>query len=474
MSTNATATPSPPSQRQIVRAVIASTVGTAVEWYDFILFGTASALVFNVLFFPDFDPLVGTVAAFSANAVGFLIRPLGGFIFGALGDRFGRKKILIFTLIMMGVATAGMGLLPVYSQVGLLAPLLLVFLRVLQGLGAGAEFAGAVIMVAEFAPPKHRALLTSLPGWGNAVGLVLGAGIFSFLTTVLTEDQLLTWGWRIPFLLGVIGIFVGMWVRLGMMESPDFAAMQKSEKKKKRQPLKEVFKKHPKSFITSMAAVVAENGTSYLVKTFIITYIASYLFLDKSLGLNAILVASLISLVMTPIFGFLGDRFGVTRVYASATVFILVFAFPFFWLIGTGTTVLIYLAIILMYNFGVRALGANQGALLSGLFPTHVRYSGVASSRELAAALSGGLSPVIGTALLAWTGHYWPVAVYIMGLCIITLLATRYGSKSLEGDDFSARDKSPAIHNGLETEKSNPSTVHSKPGDTRHETGPVA
>ncbi|MFE4836237.1 MFS transporter [Arthrobacter sp. NPDC056691] len=440
MSTTETANPSPPSKKQVVRAVIASTVGTAVEWYDFILFGTASALVFNGLFFPDLDPMLGTVAAFATNAVGFLVRPLGGFIFGTLGDRFGRRSILIFTLIMMGLATTAMGLLPTYNQVGLLAPILLLGLRMIQGLGAGAEFAGAVIMVAEFAPPKHRTLLTSLPGWGNAIGLVLGAAIFSFLTAVLNDEQLHAWGWRIPFLLGAVGILVGLWVRLGVMESPEFVAMRKSGNAEKRQPMKEVFKKHPKSFLTSMAAVVAENGTSYLVKTFIITYIASFLLLDKNLGLNAILVASTISLATTPVFGYLGDRFGVTRVYLCATAFIFVFAVPFFWLIGTGSTFLIYAAIILMYNFGVRALGANQGALLSGLFPTRVRYSGVASSREVAAALSGGLSPVIGTALLAWTGQYWPVALYVMGLCAITFLATRHGVKSVEGNSFNSLD----------------------------------
>jgi MHS family shikimate/dehydroshikimate transporter-like MFS transporter len=423
-----------------VRAVVASTVGTAVEWYDFILFGTASALVFNVLFFPDLDPLLGTVAAFATNAVGFLVRPLGGFVFGALGDRYGRRSILIFTLVMMGLATTAMGLLPTYDQVGLLAPALLLGLRMIQGLGAGAEFAGAVIMVAEFAPPKHRTLLTSLPGWGNAIGLVLGAGIFSLLTAVLSDEQLHSWGWRIPFLLGAVGILVGMWVRLGVMESPEFVAMRENSKSEKRQPMREVFKEHPKSFATSMAAVVAENGTSYLVKTFIITYIASFLLLDKNLGLNAILVASSVSLLTTPVFGYLGDRFGVTRVYLAATVFIFVFAFPFFWLIGTGSTFLIYAAIILMYNFGVRALGANQGALLSGLFPARVRYSGVASSRELAAALSGGLSPVIGTALLAWTGQFWPVALYIMGLCAMTFLAVRFGAQSLEGNSFDSHE----------------------------------
>lgn len=429
-----------PSPRQVRRAVIASTVGTTVEWYDFILFGTASALVFNKLFFPSFDPMVGTVAAFATNAVGFLIRPLGGFLFGVLGDRLGRKKILIFTLILMGLATTGMGLLPTYGDIGVTAALLLVGLRMLQGLGAGAEFAGAVIMVAEFAPPNRRTLLTSLPGWGNALGLVLGAGIFSLLTATLSEEALMSWGWRIPFLLGALGVVVGLWVRLGVIETPEFQAMRERVEKKqaKRQPLREVFGAYPKNFLTSMAAVFAENGTSYLVKTFIITYIASYLMMDKTVGLNAILVASLISLASTPVFGWCGDRFGVRRVYLCATTFVLLFAFPFFWMIGTGELVLIYLAIILIYNFGVRALGANQGALLSGLFPTRVRYTGVAASRELAAALSGGLSPLIGAALLAWTNHYWPIALYIMGLCIITFLAVRFGPRSKEGEDFNA------------------------------------
>lgn len=429
-----------PSPRQVRRAVIASTVGTTVEWYDFILFGTASALVFNKLFFPSFDPLVGTVAAFATNAVGFFIRPIGGFLFGVLGDRLGRKKILIFTLVMMGLATTAMGLLPTYGDIGVTAALLLIFLRMLQGLGAGAEFAGAVIMVAEFAPPSRRTLLTSLPGWGNALGLVLGAGIFSLLTATLSEGELLSWGWRIPFLLGAVGIGVGLWVRLGVIETPEFEAMRKRVEKKqaKRQPLKEVLGAYPKNFLASMAAVFAENGTSYLVKTFIITYIATFLMLDKTIGLNAILVASLISLASTPIFGWCGDRFGVRRVYLSATVFVFLFAFPFFLLIGTGQVILIYVAIALIYNFGIRALGANQGALLSGLFPTQVRYTGVAASRELAAALSGGLSPLIGAALLAWTNHYWPIALYVMTLCVITFLAVQFGPRSKEGAEFNA------------------------------------
>ncbi|HIW92587.1 MAG TPA: MHS family MFS transporter [Candidatus Corynebacterium avicola] len=428
---------SPPTTKQIRRAVLASTIGTTVEWYDFALFGTASALVFNRLFFPDLDPLFGTVAAFAISAVGFFVRPLGGFVFGIVGDKYGRRSVLIITLALMGTATVCMGLLPTYAQIGLWAPTLLILLRALQGFGSGAEFAGAVIMVAEYAPPKYRTLLSSFPVMGNMLGGALGAGFFSLLSTLLSHEQMTSWGWRVPFFVGALGLAVGMWVRYGLEETPKFRAMQKKADKKqeeKRTPLRVVFKKYPKQMAAAMLSVFAESAPSYLIKTFTITYLASFLLVDERIGLNAVTIASLVGIFTTPMFGFLGDRYGAKKVYMIAIVAMVAMIFPFFLLIGTKLPVVITLAVIVIYGFGVRALGANLGLIISGYFPTEVRYSGCAISKEIATALSGGVSPMIATGLLAWSQSFVPVAIYIIAVCIVSFLALLLGPKNQWAD----------------------------------------
>lgn len=419
-------TPTPEQRAKWVRrAIIAGVVGTTIEWYDFVLFGTASALVFNTLFFPKMDPLIGTAAALTTTAIGYFFRPLGGFVFGALGDRLGRKNVLAATLVLMGTSTALIGLLPTYNQVGIWAPILMLVLRILQGIGAGAEFGGAQVMVSEHASKKRQGLLTSLPGAGLALGIMLGTSFYSLLDS-MPKDQFMAYGWRLPFLASVIGIAVGLFIRMRVVESPEFLAVTRTNEKPK-SPVKEVFASHTRNWFVAMFACFAENATTNLVKTFVLAYAATFLHLDKSVGLNGLFVASFVSLFTYPLFGWLGDRLGIGRVYIGSAIAVAAFIFPMFWMIDTKSVPLVIIAIVIIYAIAVRGMSATQGAYLANLFPAHIRYTGLASSREVGSAISGGIGPVLATLLLAATNSYWPVALYMISQAIITIVAVWIG-----------------------------------------------
>jgi len=419
-------TPTPEQRAKWVRrAIIAGVVGTTIEWYDFVLFGTASALVFNTLFFPKMDPLIGTAAALTTTAIGYFFRPLGGFVFGALGDRLGRKNVLAATLVLMGTSTALIGLLPTYNQVGIWAPILMLVLRILQGIGAGAEFGGAQVMVSEHASKKRQGLLTSLPGAGLALGIMLGTSFYSLLDS-MPKDQFMAYGWRLPFLASVIGIAVGLFIRMRVVESPEFLAVTRTNEKPK-SPVKEVFASHTRNWFVAMFACFAENATTNLVKTFVLAYAATFLHLDKSVGLNGLFVASFVSLFTYPLFGWLGDRLGIGRVYIGSAIAVAAFIFPMFWMIDTKSVPLVIIAIVIIYAIAVRGMSATQGAYLANLFPAHIRFTGLASSREVGSAISGGIGPVLATLLLAATNSYWPVALYMISQAIITIVAVWIG-----------------------------------------------
>jgi MHS family shikimate/dehydroshikimate transporter-like MFS transporter len=421
-------TPTPEQRAKWVRrAILAGVIGTTIEWYDFVLFGTASALVFNTLFFPKFDPLLGTVAALTTTAIGYFFRPLGGFVFGALGDKFGRKNVLAATLVLMGVSTALIGALPTYDQIGIWAPVLMLILRIFQGMGAGAEFGGAQVMVSEHASKKNQALLTSLPGAGLALGIMLGTSFYSVLN-FMPKNDFMAWGWRLPFLASVVGIGIGLYIRMRVVESPEFLAVTRAKAKPK-SPIKEVFASHKRSWFVAMFACFAENSTTNLVKTFVLAYIATFLHLDSSIGLNALFLASFISLFTYPLFGVLADRIGIARVYLGSAVFVAAFIFPLFWMIDTKSVPLIITAIVVIYAFAVRGMSATQGAYLSNLFPTHIRFTGLASAREVGSAISGGIGPVLATLLLATTHQYWPVALYMISQALITIIAVWIGPR---------------------------------------------
>jgi MFS transporter, MHS family, shikimate and dehydroshikimate transport protein len=412
----------------VTEASMASVVGTVIEWYDFFIYGAAAAIVFNQLFFPEFAPLTGTMAAFGTYALGFFARPSGGIVFGNYGDKIGRKAMLVLTLMLMGVATTFMGLLPTFDQVGYLAPVLLLLLRILQGLGAGAEFGGAVVMAAEYSPAGRRGLYASLPCTGVAVGLLLSSGVLALFSS-LPEEQFLAWGWRIPFLLSIVIVAVGLYIRLRVMETSVFSRVKETDTEI-RWPVVEVARSQPRSLLVAIGARFSENGNSYIIQTFALTYVATQLGMSDNVALTGVLISSAIGLFTIPLFGALSDRIGRKPVYMGGSVFMLQFTFPFFWLLNTEVPPLIWLAIILANSFGIYAMFSPQAAYFSELFDTRVRYSGIALARELSAPFAGGIAPFIATFLLSRTGTYWPIALYMMALALITIVAIYLGPET--------------------------------------------
>ena len=417
-------------RRTSIREVtLASIVGTIIEWYDFFIFAAAAALVFPALFFPESEPLTGTMFAFGTYALGFFARPVGGIIFGNYGDRIGRKAMLVVTLMLMGVATTLMGFLPTFDQVGYLAPVLLLLLRILQGLGAGAEFGGAVVMAAEYSPRGRRGLFASLPCTGVAIGLLLSSGIFTLFSS-LPEDQFLAWGWRVPFLLSIIIVAVGLYIRLRVMETPVFSRVKETDTEV-RWPVVEVARTQPRNLLVAIGARFSENGNSYIIQTFTLTYVATQLGMSDNVALTGVLISSAIGIFTIPLFGVLSDRVGRRPVYMGGSVFLLLFAFPFFWMLNTEVPVLIWLAIILANSVGVYAMFSPQAAYFSELFDTRVRYSGIALAREISAPFAGGIAPFIATFLLSRSGTYWPIALYMVVLALITIVAIYFGPETL-------------------------------------------
>ncbi len=405
----------------IRRVVIASFIGTTIEWYDFFLYGTAAALVFNKLFFPNIDPAAGTMAAFATYAVGFFARPLGGIVFGHFGDKIGRKSMLVTTLMLMGVATVLIGLLPTYDQIGVAAPILLVTLRFVQGFGVGGEWGGAVLMAVEHGHESRRGFHASWVQAGVPVGLLLANGVFH-LASSMDEKAFLAWGWRIPFLLGILLLGVGMFIRLKIMESPIFTEAKAADPGPK-VPILAVLRDHPRNVILAMGARFAENAFFYIFTVLVLSYGSQQLGMAKGSLLNAVLVGSAVQLVAIPYFGALSDKLGRRPVYLGGALFLTAFAFPFFWLLETRQTGLVIIAVVIGL-IGHAAMYGPQAAFFSELFGTRVRYSGASLGYQLASPLAGGLAPLIATALLERSGGKpWPVATYLIVMAAITLVS---------------------------------------------------
>ena len=422
-----------PAKRSLTPVMLAAAVGSALEWYDFFIYGTAAALVFGDLFFPKFDPSMGMLLSFTTFGVGFVARPFGGILFGYLGDRWGRKPVLVMTIVLVGGGTFLIGLLPTYSEIGLWAPVLLVGMRLIQGLGAGAEYGGAVILAVEYAPEGRRGFFGSFAPMGVTIGNLLAAGVFG-LVTMLSKEQLLAWGWRIPFLVSLVLVLVGVYIRMRVQETPVFTDTAKLQPPVK-MPALAALRRHPRNFAVVVGARMAENGLGYLFPVFGLSYIINTLHLPKSVALIGVFTGNFVEIGGILFFGWLSDKLGRRPVYMGGALFSALFAVPFFLMLNTGSTGLIAIAFALIMGIGGGAMFGPQAAYFAELFGPRLRFSGFAFARELGSILAGGPAPALAALLVIWLyGAPWGVAMYVIVLSAITFAAVWWGPETNTSD----------------------------------------
>jgi metabolite-proton symporter len=402
------------------RAVFASTIGTSIEWYDFFLYGTAAALIFPKLFFPSSSPFVGVLASFTTQFVGFAARPIGAAIFGHFGDRIGRKATLVTTLLLMGIATFLIGCLPGYASIGVFAPILLVLLRILQGIGVGGEWGGSVLLAMEWGTKSRRGLMASMPQLGVPIGLLLSTGVFKLMSAI-SGTELGSWGWRVPFLLSVVMVGIGLYVRLRVLESPEFARLRKADGIVKL-PVLAAIRRYPREILCAAFIRMSEQAPFYLFITFVLTYGTKKLGLSQNSLLTYTMVAAGVGLISVPLFGWLSDRIGRRRMYGIGIVATALYAFPYYGLLDTKMSGLVLLGIVVSLIVHDMQYGP-QAALIAESFDSDVRYSAAGIGYHLASVIAGGPAPLIATAILQGTGSGTWISIYIIGCAVVSMIA---------------------------------------------------
>lgn len=410
-----------PRQSSLWRVALATMIGSAIEGFDFLAYGTAAALVFNKLFFPNFSPALGTLAAFGAFAGGMLARPVGGILFGHFGDRLGRKSMLMLSLLMMGICTVLIGLLPTYATIGIWAPVLLVILRIVQGLSFGGEMGGAMLMAVEHAPPKWKSLIGSMPQMAAPMGILMSSGAFAMVTT-LPESSFLLWGWRIPFVASALLIVIGVFVRMRISESPDFLEV-KQQRRTAALPAWSVVKTHGRPLILTIMGKLGEVTLIYTILVFSVSYAIGHLKFTRSEALHALLMGSAAMVFSVVLFGWVADKVGARRLYCLGGILLAIMAVPLFKAIGSGSHSAYFTAVMLALALNYPIIFAPQSNLYAAQFPAELRYSGMSMGIQFAAALGGGFAPIIAATLVGTYSSIVPVGIYVALLGALATLA---------------------------------------------------
>jgi MHS family metabolite:H+ symporter-like MFS transporter len=438
----ATAKPETKPTKELAKVAVSGWLGTAMEFMDFQLYSLAAAIVFNKLFFPEVSPILGLIAAMATYGVGYVARLAGAVYFGRMGDRIGRKRVLFITIALMGASTTLIGVLPTYAMIGIWAPILLVALRLAQGFGAGAEIAGATVMLAEFAPTRRRGLISSLVCLGTNSGTLAASAIWAILVSTLSEEQLLSWGWRIPFLFSFVLMIFAVWIRRSLKESPVFeqrvdvvdgVALSKREIAAEEELANTstieaaLHQRKGKAFLIALGLRFGQAGNSGLIQTFLIGYLATVLVVDKSVGTTAIMYGSLLGFLTIPVMGLLGDRFGRRPLYLVLSSLTALFAIPMMLMVTSGNTALITVAMVIGLNLGVLSLFAMESVTMAEFFGARTRFTQLALAKEIGGILATAIGPLLAATLTAITGHWWPLAAMLIGYSLITLISAAVG-----------------------------------------------
>jgi MHS family shikimate/dehydroshikimate transporter-like MFS transporter len=424
----------PGGRRALIEAVIASTVGTTIEWYDFFLYGVMAALVFPRLFFPTVDPFVGQILSFATFTAGFVARPLGGVIFGYLGDRIGRKSTLVATLLLMGLSTMCIGFLPTADHIGLAAPFLLTFLRFVQGIGVGGEWGGAVLLALEYGHRGKRGFYASWPQAGVPLGLLTSAGVVALFEGQLSAEDFLSWGWRVPFFLSGLLIAIGLLIRMRILETPLFQQLQKTNRVA-RAPVTETLRRHWREVLLAAGSRISENSCFYLFSTYVLAYGKDILHVEQGQILLAVNVAAAVEFFTIPLWGILSDYWSRKGMYLVGSLIVIGFAGPYYWLLNTGEPAAILTAVVVSLAVGHAMLYSVQASLIPELFGTRLRYTGASLGYQLAAPLAGGSAPLIAAWLAhAFPGRSWPLAAYIMAIGVLSLFCVHFLTETSRKD----------------------------------------